>query len=308
MFEPYADMLSHLSPATARVPGLAPWLQEAPLQAQVHARHRASIARQIDLVGGEIDFRLEHEVPALLAGRKARVEQLQAAADAAAAAGDLGRALLFQDETATAAAQSRSDVALLDGFAAHVRAANTGVAQSSFDDLESAASAEDSEPADEFADDEDDPSTRAALQLLAEQEADAIAALPHEPLQEDEGGLLAQDIAPGGEATEAGANAQQPPHHGDDMDIFLQPAADRTLCVVGTLDLACADDLHSEILLIVSECSISELLIGQDFKSLRPKTLITSAVLNVHTVLLQVLPSACVLPACECLFVGCCAC
>lgn len=282
LYRACAGTQSSLLQAAARVPGLAPWLQEAPIEAQMLARHRAALTRQISLVSGEIDFRVEHEVPALLAGRRARIQRLEKAVHAADAAGDAGRSLLFSDHLAAASAQLHDDQAVLAGISAQQHIDARAAAALDATDDESVASA----GSEQHWDDSDDPMMRAAMELMAEQEADARAAVPHEPLQEDEGGLIADDSGSTGDAHDRPAHARDP--CGDDMDLFPIAGAHRTLCLVDSLDAACALEHRSTVLLAVSERGIMEQLCGEDFQSLRPEQLITSAVLNAQTVLVQV--------------------
>lgn len=268
------------------MPGLAPWLQEAPVTAQVHARHRAGVQRQIELLSAEVDFRVEHELPALLRGRQRVVRNLRQAVTRLEAAGHAGVTLLRND-LASAVAQLAADEATVKTALAASREA-VSISAVAGDACSVGASAASEE---EWAEAQADlATTREALELLASEEAAAIASLPHEPLEADAGGVSA-GTEPGIVRDAAAA----------DYDIFPRDGAPRNLCLVEGLEEAQSGELHSETVVITSEAGISEHLFGEDFRSLLPGCLLTSPVVNVHTVLLQVslVPLPSLAPSCR---------
>jgi hypothetical protein len=197
----------------ARVPGLAPWLQEAPVAAQVHARYLRDIRRQLAMISDERDFRIEHEVPALRAGRRRVLANLQRAQMAATATCDYGRAAVLQRAARRAEALILSDAQALGrldaaaGIPERCNNPSLGADMCSEDGASAAGDSDGGGGPDWFAADND---VQGALQQLAEEEADAAAAAPFEPIRQDEADFVAEcppEVPTGIVASSAGVTA-----------------------------------------------------------------------------------------------------
>ena len=200
---PYADAPALLD-EQARVPGLAPWLQEAPLAAQVHARYLRDVRRQLTLVSDERDFRIDHEVPALRAGRRTVLANLQRAHLAAEAAHDRGRACVMQHairRTQRLIAHDERTLERLDAAAAvPARHAADGLEAGMGSDEDWASEAGSNGGTLELQ--ELEPDMRSALRQRAEEE-EAAAAAPFEPVRQEHGDFL-------GTAVEQSAGSTDP--------------------------------------------------------------------------------------------------
>lgn len=170
------------------MPGLAPWLQEAPVAAQVHARYLRDVRRQLTLVSDERDFRIEHEVPALRAGRRAVLANLRKAHHAAEAAHDSGRACVLQAATRRTAkliAHDERTLERLNGAAGiPVRHTAHTVESGMCSDEDGASEAGDNGVPLDWPDLA--PDMRSAQRQHAEEE-EAAAAAPFEPIRQEHG-------------------------------------------------------------------------------------------------------------------------
>ena len=347
----------------ARVPGLAPWLQEAPIAAQVHARYLRDLRRQLELASDERDFRIEHEVPALQAGRKAALSNLQKAHRAAAAAEDNGRSIVLQRAVRRAQALIEQDAQALARLPsdAGIRALDSGSAGDidvCSDDAASVASVD--QAVLDWHDLEDD--VRSAVQQHARDEAEAEAEAPFEPIQQSDGDFPVASAEPSSAAagvpavgTSANAPAESAPalfqaasqpSDGCAVDTSCsQPVADGSR-VQTTVDSSCSQDVvvasvtlgqhHAPLaqagehscdlisdsrqqlqvvetvaeakqrkfrtteLVILTEVAVTARLTGEDFRALALDRQLTTPVLDLVSIMVQVQPNACNSVACMC--------
>ena len=342
MYDEIAPMLLADAPQLldeqARVPGLAPWLQEAPVAAQVHARYLRDIRRQLELASDERDFRIEHEVPALQAGRAVVLANLQRAQREAAAAQDAGRATVLQRASQRAEALRKADALVLAGLPSVAGIPDPGGRQGGNTDLcsdDGASAASGDEGVLDWIDTADD--IRSAMQQHDRDEAEAAAAAPFEPIQQDDGDFAVASSARApsaaaehasvtatharaGDSTPAASGdnaAEQPPDSstGDDScsqdvviisarpgtprvvriqngehswDLFADANGMQQLQVVETVAEANLRENRSSVLVVLTEVGVTAQLTGEDFRALASDQQLTTPVLDLVSVMLQV--------------------
>jgi hypothetical protein len=258
------------SDITQPVPGLAPWLQDAPVAAQVYARHMRSVCQQRASVDGSIAFRCHHEIPGLLRGRRSRIANLKAAI--ASPATRPGLATVLQRALTTEELRLESDAEVLRPFSDAAQLPPPPIVEL----LE--------ECDDNLWDAERPVPGSLEAEYVAEEEAAAHEAA-HEPLIEAE----ASAVDSGSLGLMAAA-----PNADDDDDV---PDVLACHCSypfprfnnVGTLEEACSEDLPPNHAIVkVTVHGLSEVLYRNDFQSLLSGNWLLSGPINLQLVMLQV--------------------
>lgn len=321
----YVDAVQGNLHAAMRIPGAAPWLQEAPLAAIARARHRTFLRRELALATEDRLARIQHEAPALLRGRAKRAARLKAAAGLPALGvgqqyvlsreGDAEQQRLARDRDILAPllARSAQDRAQLD----EVDAARCVVPA-----LEVAADALSVVAGTADAAVEDGEEVQQAAMLAAE-EAVAMKEAPYESLFEGGGDLVAEpdpalgtdpsaadmECTPGGvtpgamtpNAEQAAAAAAGPSPGeaaassgagpsgaiGSATPAAPVPEVDR-FCHVTSLDASWGAPLSDVDIIKVSVGRASATLTGSDMQRFQPGIWLGGAALEAHSVMLQV--------------------
>lgn len=325
------------------MPGIAPWLQEAPLKEQVHARYLKDIRRQLVLVSDDIDLRLEHEVPALRAGRALQLDNLGRARDAAAASGHAGRAYVLQlavrrtQQLSEHEAKVLARVDNLSGVPARGAFPGGAVAAELSDDDASVAEADHVGAFDTSAW-QDGGATRDALQLVAQEDADAAENVPFEPVQQG-AGEFPLGVNPGAAADPAVATCPADgsgfvcpspvPHltcsepvsamavdtpaaiplaaarHGVECADLPLNANLPDMRLVATLEEAGSAAFAAAVICVHNEHGVASRMMAEDFQSLLRDEQLTTGVVDHQSVLLQVrLPFTCTVGFVTCIASG----